>query len=139
MLGIVGLGAFSGGPSRDLLEEELVRQLQDHPDVQREVGDIESLTTNISRTVEVSDEFEPDANIWAFDIKGSQGDAELIIEDRFSVDQWILLQRILRTPNGEFDLGPSQTPRDNGLESTPSVSSPEESETVIDSEEGDGT
>ncbi|PQO25843.1 hypothetical protein C5Y96_20520 [Blastopirellula marina] len=135
MLGVLGLGAFSDGSGLFFMEEmevEVQRQLKDHPDVKRELGEIESVSANIFDSVEADDEFKSD-DFWSFDVKGSKASGEIIVEAPGLTNESSFTQRILRTSNGEFDLGPtpddyvplSEAPDEEDLEPSSSLESEE--------------
>lgn len=108
-LGVLGLGAFSDGSGLGFMREmelEVENQLKDHPDVKRELGEIESVSANIMASVDADDEFGSE-DFWSFDVEGTKGDGTIIVEAVGLTNDADFTQRILRTDNGEFDLGPT--------------------------------
>ncbi len=108
-LGVLGLGALSDGSGLSFMREmelEVENQLKDHPDVQRELGEIESVSADILGSVDADDEFGSE-DFWSFDVEGTKGDGVIIVEAIDLANDSDFTQRILRTDNGEFDLGPT--------------------------------
>ncbi|QDU75233.1 hypothetical protein Pan97_22580 [Bremerella volcania] len=144
-LGVLGLGAFSDGSGLVFMREmelEVENQLKDHPDVKRELGEIESVSANIMDSVDADDEFGSE-DFWSFDVEGTKGSGTIIVEAQGLTNDSDFSQRILRTSNGEFDLGPtpdsyvplSETSEWDEMESSSSSDS-EESDPAMDAEDG---
>ncbi|WDI42327.1 hypothetical protein [Bremerella sp. P1] len=134
-LGVLGLGAFSDGSGVVFMREmevEVERQLKDHPDVKREIGEIESVSANIMDSVDADDEFGSE-DFWSFDVEGTKGSGTIIVEAQGLTNDSDFSQRLLRTSNGEFDLGPtpdsyvpmSESPEFEDMESSSSLDTEE--------------
>lgn len=144
-LGVLGLGAFSDGSGLGFMREmelEVENQLKDHPDVKRELGEIESVSANIMASVDADDEFGSE-DFWSFDVEGTKGDGTIIVEAVGLTNDADFTQRILRTGNGEFDLGPtpdSYVPLSETMDSDDEIDSSlmelEESDPVPSTEDG---
>jgi len=109
LLTIASMGNFTDGSGLDFMhkmEVEVERQLQDHPDVQRELGEIESVSGNLFGSVEADEEFGSD-DFWSFDVEGSKTNGMILVEARDLSTDSDFTRRILRTANGDFDLGPT--------------------------------
>lgn len=80
-----------------VLESDIEMQLRDHPTISEHLGQIEDLSVNITKSSAIDD---PDTFI--YDIRGSQGTAELIIT---SISHWDgneeIVEASLRLESGE--------------------------------------
>lgn len=68
-MGVLGLGAMAGGDSEGLfseISENVKAQVQDHPIVLREIGEIKSIKYELFDSIELDEEFDSE-DYWSFD------------------------------------------------------------------------
>ena len=102
--GMLGLGAYA---AFQLPAETIKRQYADHPAIVEHIGEIQSVSINMTATGQEQQETDapPSATVMVFDIRGSKGSGQIVVEQEPGdpPDQ-AFSKATLRTTEGEFPL-----------------------------------
>lgn len=79
-----------------VVSADIENQLRDHPQIDEHVGAIQKLEVDWAKSLA-----EDDYDIWTYDIEGSKGSGELIVESTSEADREVIISARLRLLTGE--------------------------------------
>ncbi len=93
-----GAGVWLVQFGMSVVSADIENQLRDHPQIEEHVGVIQKLEVDWAKSLA-----EDDYDIWTYDIEGSKGKGEIVVESKsdFNSDSEVIISATLRLSTGE--------------------------------------